>query len=267
MVKRYYNINDIDRLLCFTICALIDTFFVKFEKMSEDNKRVVINRISIPIDEKECISALVSLPDTFHPGQGTGVILAHGAGNDMESSLLGGLALGLARAGHLVLRFNFPYKEKGKKVPDSQIKLERTWHSVWTFFQEYPGFAPLRIVAAGKSMGGRIASQMAAAGKLPVDRLIFYGYPLHPPGKKEKLRDAHLYPIQVPMLFFAGTRDSLCDLDLLQDVLKKLKAAYSLEVISGGDHSFRVLKSSGLSPEAVLRLLVSKTVRWLAGDI
>ena len=235
--------------------------------MSKAAKRIVVDRFSIRIDEKESVSALVSVPESFQSGQGTGIILAHGAGNNMESELLEGLASGLAGAGYLVLRFNFPYKEKGKKIPDSQVKLEKTWQSVLAFFQKHPRFSPARVVAAGKSMGGRVASQMAAAGKLPVDRLIYYGYPLHPPGKKEKLRDTHLYSISIPMLFFAGTRDALCDLELLQNVLEKLQAAWSLELIAGGDHSFRVLKAIGLSSDDVLRSLVLKTVSWLAADV
>ena len=113
-------------------------------------------------------------------------------------------------------------------------------------------------------MGGRIASQMVADGLLPVDRLIFLGYPLHSMINKEKLRDSHLYRITVPMLFFEGTRDPLCDLDRLETVLKKLGASSELYTIDGGDHSFHVPKAMGRTDEEILRKIVDKTLDWLS---
>ena len=120
-------------------------------------------------------------------------------------------------------------------------------------------------MAAGKSLGGRIASQMAAEGDLPVERLIFLGYPLHPPGKKDKVRDAHLYRITIPMLFFAGTRDSLCDMQLLREVLARVAAPWELEVIEGGDHSFQVPKSYAIKPTEIHERILCRTVEWLGG--
>jgi hypothetical protein len=113
-------------------------------------------------------------------------------------------------------------------------------------------------------MGGRVASQMAADGMLPVEALVFLGYPLHPPGKKDQLRDAHLYRIAAPMLFFAGTRDALCDIDLLKNVLSRLSAPWELETIAGGDHSFDLPKSSGVAAEDVYEKIMKKTDRWLS---
>jgi hypothetical protein len=118
-------------------------------------------------------------------------------------------------------------------------------------------------VAAGKSMGGRVASQMVADGLLPVDRLIFLGYPLHPAGDKEKLRDSYLYRIQVPMLFFAGTRDPLCDIEKLKDVLQQLKAPWKLFVIEGGDHSFHVPKVIHKTEEDIFAQIAQKGLEWL----
>ena len=112
-------------------------------------------------------------------------------------------------------------------------------------------------------MGGRVASQMAADGLLPVDRLIFLGYPLHPAGDKEKLRDSHLYRIQAPMLFFAGTRDPLCALEKLKDVLHQLKASWQLFVIEGGDHSFHVPKSFHKTEEEIFSQIAQKSLEWL----
>ena len=112
-------------------------------------------------------------------------------------------------------------------------------------------------------MGGRVASQMVAEGLLPAGGLIFLGYPLHPPGDKAKLRSAHLFQIGVPLLFFAGTRDSLCDVSLLWGVLERLSVPWDLEVIEGGNHSFGVPKSSGQTQEEIYGRILEKTVSWL----
>jgi hypothetical protein len=108
---------------------------------------------------------------------------------------------------------------------------------------------------------------MVAEKKLPVGRLIFLGYPLHAPGKKDRVRDGHLYEIPIPMLFFAGTRDRLCDLQLLRQVLSKLIAPWELEVIEGGDHSFHVPKSYATDPTEIYEQIVCKTVEWLSGRV
>jgi hypothetical protein len=112
-------------------------------------------------------------------------------------------------------------------------------------------------------MGGRVASQMVAERQLSVNRLIFLGYPLHAPGKKDRLRDAHLYRIQMPMLFFAGTRDTLCDLDLLKTVLDRLTAPWDLEVIEGGDHSFRVPNNHPISQDDTHAQILRAATSWL----
>ena len=105
---------------------------------------------------------------------------------------------------------------------------------------------------------------MVSDKTLPVNRLIFLGYPLHAPGKKDTPRDAHLYTINVPMLFFAGTRDPLCDLNLLKKVLNKLKVKWDLQIVDGGNHSFDVPKTSPLSFQDIIELLVKKTLRWIS---
>jgi predicted alpha/beta-hydrolase family hydrolase len=104
---------------------------------------------------------------------------------------------------------------------------------------------------------------MTADGLMPATALVFLGYPLHPPGKKDQLRDAHLYRIMVPMLFFAGNRDTLCDLGLLKPVVSRLKGPAVLEVVEGGDHSFVLPKSSKVSEEAVYDNILQRTSVWL----
>ena len=133
--------------------------------------------------------------------------------------------------------------------------------------KDHPEFAVEKVVAAGKSMGGRVASQMAADGDLPVQAMVFLGYPLHAPGKKDKLKDSHLYDIKVPQLFFAGTRDSLCDLELLKKVLARMTVAPELEIMDGGDHSFNMLKSANISPEQVHDRILTRMAQWLKANI
>jgi predicted alpha/beta-hydrolase family hydrolase len=219
--------------------------------------------VAIPVSADESVSGVLNIPQGFEAARTAAVIVAHGAGNDMHNPLLAHFSEGLCRAGFLSLRFNFPYKEKGQKAPDPQEKLIRTWQAAFEFIKTHPQYGTSLIVAAGKSMGGRVASQMAADGLISPKALVFLGYPLHAPGKKEQLRDAHLYRIAVPMLFFAGTRDTLCDLELLKPVVGRLGGPAVLETIEGGDHSFVLPKSAGASEEAVHEKILQKSVSWL----
>jgi uncharacterized protein len=220
------------------------------------------DKVVIPVREGTQVSGVLSIPDGHVK---KGVILAHGAGNDMNQAMIAFLAEELAQAGYVTLRFNFLYKEQGKNAPDTQEKLYQAWDGAYRFLCEHPVYLMEHITAAGKSMGGRIASQMVADGRLPVEQLIFLGYPLHAPGKKDKLRDQHLYGINIPMRFLAGTRDQLCDLELLRGVLSRLKAPWDLEVIEGGDHSFNVPKSIGSDPQEIYGRILHKILVWL-GD-
>jgi hypothetical protein len=219
--------------------------------------------VTIPWSVDENVSGVVQVPQGFQVGHTAAVIVAHGAGNDMHNPLLVHFTQGLGRAGYLSLRFNFPYKEKGQKAPDPAEKLTQAWQAAFEFVKNHPQFGTPRIVAAGKSMGGRIASQMTADGLISPQGLIFLGYPLHPPGRKDQLRDAHLYRIKVPMLFFAGTRDTLCDLTLLKPVVRRLKGPAVLEVVEGGDHSFVLPKAFQVSEAEVYDGILKRTIAWL----
>lgn len=224
---------------------------------------MIRKKITIPLHQKESVSAILTVPSGKKRIFSAGVIVAHGAGNDMENELLVAFTAGLAGGGYPTLRFNFPYKEKGLKAPDSQKKLEETWETVSRFFQNNSSLKVHYLLAAGKSMGGRVASQMVAEKRLPVDGLIFLGYPLHPAGDQLKTRDAHLYKIKIPMLFFSGTRDSLCDMDKLQTVLEKLSAPWELKIIEGGDHSFHIPKSIKITASEVYDRIVRTTGEWI----
>lgn len=217
--------------------------------------------ISIPVPGGEEVSGILSIPDAGRAD--TAIIVAHGAGNDMNHPMLAFFADGLAGAGYLCLRFNFLYREKGRKGPDTPGSLYSAWQAAYHAVADHPDYRPKKIAAAGKSLGGRIASQMAAENMLPVERLIFLGYPLHAPGKTDRLRDRHLFKIPVPMLFFAGTRDALCDLQLLKQVLARITVPWDLEVIEGGDHSFNAPKSYGREPAKIHEQILVKTIQWL----
>jgi uncharacterized protein len=220
-------------------------------------------QLTIPVGPDEKVSGIVCIPDSKTEEKAVGVIIGHGAGNDMQEPMIVKVCEGLADAGHVTFRFNFLYREKGHKAPDSQAKLETTWRSVHQFFTTSLSYSFKTVIVGGKSMGGRVASQMAAAGKLSAHGLILLGYPLHAPGKKDMLRDSHLYEMNIPMLFFAGTRDTLCDLLLLKGVLNKLKASWDLMVIEGGDHSFHLPKSANFVQEDIYNNVVEKCNGWI----
>jgi len=189
------------------------------------------------------------------------VVLAPGAGSDMRHPWLVAVADALSQRGFPTVRFNFPYKERRGRAPDPAPVLEACYRAVLAQLREDRELDARRIVIGGKSMGGRMASHLAAAGQ-PVDGLLFLGYPLHPAGKPDKLRVAHLGRISVPMLFLAGTRDALSRLDLLRATLAGLPTA-TLHIIEDGDHSFAVRARSGRTQAEVQDEIVNAVVAWL----
>ncbi|MEP7119702.1 MAG: alpha/beta family hydrolase [Byssovorax sp.] len=212
--------------------------------------------ITIPIDATHGVSGVLHAPRTR---SGDALILAHGAGTDMTAPLLVAVAEGLAARGVTVLRFNSLQKELGKKAPDTLAKFELAYQAAIAAMRARK---PERLFLGGKSMGGRVASLLAAKGTAS-DGLVFLGYPLHPAGHPEKLRDAHLPQIKAPMLFVAGTRDALCDLALLRPVVARLKKRAAIHVVNGGDHSFDLLKSAGRDRESVHAEIITAIHGWI----
>lgn len=182
------------------------------------------------------------------------LVWAHGAGGTMNHPHLTIVAEGLSAEGIEVFRFNFPYTEAGRKAPDKQEKLEACYWGVAKTVAEDAD----RLFLGGGSMGGRIASHIVADG-FPAAGLAFQSYPLHPPGKPERLRTEHLPRIALPMLFIWGTRDSFATRDLLQQTLNGLPNA-TLHPIEGADHG---LKVKGRTQKEVLGEVVATISAWI----
>jgi len=192
------------------------------------------------------------------------LVLAHGAGAGMRHPFLGKLSDELAAVNIATLRYQFPYMEQRRRIPDAPpVLIATVMAAVRTASEAAPG---LPLLAGGKSMGGRMTSQAAAKGPLQgVRGLVFYGFPLHPPNRPGTKRAEHLDKVTVPMLFLQGTRDTFADLNLLRPICKKLEARATLHVIENADHSFHMPKSSGRSDTEVLQELVETTVSWADG--
>lgn len=167
------------------------------------------------------------------------------------------MAEGLAGRGVSVLRFNFPYKQEGRRTPDPASLLESCYRAAAAQAREI--FSPARLFLGGKSMGGRMASHLAAAGEAAAG-LVFLGYPLHPPGRTEKLRDQHLFRIRIPMLFVSGTRDGFAQRELLLPVLERLQPLATAHWVAGGDHSFR---APGRSTDEVYAEILDAVSAWI----
>lgn len=165
------------------------------------------------------------------------LVVAHGAGAGMDHPFLAGFTGALNGLGIATLRFNFPYREAGRKFPDKPPAAIAAWRAAMAEAAARSEGEPLW--AGGKSYGGRMAS-MAVAEGMPAAGLIYLGYPLHPPGKPEKLRDEHLYGLTLPMLFLQGTRDPFATPDLLEAVAGRIGPTAALEWRDGGGHTFEV---------------------------
>ena len=176
------------------------------------------------------------------------LILGHGANNNMDQPLIAGLLERLARQGLVTVRFNFPYTEEGRKKPDPDEVLEAVFRLVLEYVGELEEFKGLELYLGGKSMGARIAAQLVAKEVVGASGLIFLGYPLHPPGKPEKLRDQPLYQLPCPTLFIEGSRDPFCRLDLLGQVLSHMPVRSDLHLIPKAGHSFEV-SGAEMAPE------------------
>lgn len=192
----------------------------------------------------------------------TAFLLAHGAGTDLTHPFQRAVARGLAERGHAVMLFNFGYTEAGRKRPDPMPRLESSFRDVAAeVAARLPG---VPLVLGGRSMGGRVASHLAAQGE-PCAGLVFLGYPLHPAGRPERLRTDHWTQLRVPVLFVSGERDRLCDLALLDSERRRLAAVdHRLHVVAGADHGFKVRKMDGRGAAEVVGEVVEAVDGWAA---
>jgi hypothetical protein len=193
---------------------------------------------------------------------GVTLILGHGAGADQRSGFMVAFANALAERGIDVVTFNFLYSERLRRIPDPNARLENCWRAVIETVQgQIPSDDKLAI--GGKSMGGRIASQVAADDAGDLAGLVFLGYPLHPPGRPDRLRSAHLQDVKAPMLFVQGSRDAFGTPAELQPIISQLEPPADLFVVEGGDHSFKVPKSGGLKQQDVYSAIQDRIATWL----
>lgn len=191
--------------------------------------------------------------------QGLVFVCAHGAGGNMDDRAMQQMAKALRSRGFGVVRFNFLYKEKGSGRPDPMPRLKECFTAVVARVREE--LQPKTLIIGGRSMGGRAASMLAADG-LECDGLFLLAYPLHPPGKPDQLRDAHLPTIKVPVICFNGTRDPFCTPSLMEEVLKRVKTRWNMRWVDGADHSFHVLKSSGRTDAEVMIEIANAAEAW-----
>jgi uncharacterized protein len=223
-----------------------------------------MDRRKITVEAGIEISSIWAIPDRSAARPAPALILAHGAGSNMDHPFLTFVHQALAQRGIASVKFNFPYTEAARKAPDTPERLARTWRAVIECVRSE--ISPTALFLGGKSMGGRIASQVVAAGE-PASGLVLLGYPLHPAGRPEALRVKHLANIYCPMLFIQGSRDRLCDLDTLKRVLPQLPASVTLHVIEEGDHSFKVPKRTGRTEQEIWDEIVEIAAAWLLGGI
>ena len=217
-------------------------------------------KLTIKVSKVESVTALL-YPAAKNNRAGVTIILGHGAGADQMSGFMRMAAEGLAARGLDAMTFNFIYKEKRKSVPDPKAKLESCYQAVIQAAQQNKKLKANKLVIGGKSMGGRIASQVAAEDSEGIAGLVYLGYPLHPPGRPDKLRDEHLPSIKAPMLFVQGSRDAFGNEEEIKAIVKQRRLKADLYFVAAGDHSFKVPKS--VKPQQqVYEEVMDEVARW-----
>jgi hypothetical protein len=183
-----------------------------------------------------------------------GILLAHGAGTNQDHPFMTGLRDSLAEAGHTVMTFNYSYTERGSKRPDRTERLVEVHRAAADLLRERVD----HLFLAGRSMGGRMATYLVAEG-YPAMGVVLYAYPLHPAGKEDRLRVAHLADVPVPLLFFQGTRDAMSRMELFDRHIRTLPQA-SVQILEGATHAFR---GGGWTSESMIERLTADTTSWV----
>lgn len=227
------------------------------------------HRIRIDIDGGDHVSGVVSRPEECRRGVTPGLVLAHGAKNDLSHPLLVAVACGLAATGAaIVLRFNFAYSEHGGETPDRIERLELAYRRAHDALVDDPVCPPGPVFLGGKSLGARVAAGLASRHHegegLLTNGLVFLGFPLHAPGRSEKPRVDLLQRLDVPSIFVEGTRDPFCDLDVLRPALAAMPVPGDLVVIEGGGHSLEVPRSAAADQRSVDARIVASIAEFIA---
>ena len=218
--------------------------------------------LSVRVNEHAHVTALVY--PAAEPRLNATLILAHGAGAGQHSTFMTSFATALSGLGVDIVTFNFLYTEQRRRIPDRKPVLEACYRAViQAVRRELEG----AVFIGGKSMGGRIATHVAAEGLTdPPSGIVLLGYPLHPPGRPQERRDAHLPDVPCPMLFVQGSRDAFGTPAEIQPVLPKFDRQAMLHIVEGGDHSFKVANSRRPQDD-VYREVQETIVKWLRGVI
>jgi uncharacterized protein len=219
-------------------------------------------KLIINVNERDSVTALL-YPAAKRERMDITIVLGHGAGANQLSAFMVMVAGGLAARGFDLMTFNFLYMEQKRHVPDPKARLESCYQAVIKAALTHRKLKKNRLVIGGKSMGGRIASQVAAAAPEGIAGLVFLGYPLHPPGRPDKLRTDHLPDIQAPMLFVQGARDAFGTEAEISALIKQLHLPATLFSIEGGDHSFKVPKRAGIPQATVYEMIMDRVTEWV----
>jgi len=216
----------------------------------------MVNEWEVPVGSGHTRAIFESATE---PGRGTLFVCAHGAGGHMSDGGMLAVSKQLRSLGIDIVRFNFLYREKHIGRPDAMPVLKQCVDAVTVYAREKVN--PVRLLIGGRSMGGRAASMLAADG-YACDGLLLLAYPLHPAGKPDQLRDAHLGKIQAPVLCLNGTRDPLCTRELMERTIAGVGSNWTMHWLTGADHSFHVLKSSGRTDSDVMTELGETVGLW-----
>jgi predicted alpha/beta-hydrolase family hydrolase len=219
-------------------------------------------RIPLPttVHGLEAVNGVLGIPEWWPTGSRVGIVLAQAT--QKEDPLLESIQRGLTERAYLTLRFRFPYSEAGKKRPDPMPVLHRTYQAAVSILGRDPTAAPAHIITGGKNLGALVAAH-AATSRVRVEGLFFLGYPLHKQDKPEEVRADRLFRVISPMLFVQGTRDRHCDLPTLRKTLARVGAPVQLHSVEDADHSFRVAKKSGRTPEEVQTEIMDTLANWI----
>jgi len=224
------------------------------------------SELKVGLETGAAITALVY--PSAGPGIGATLILGHGAGAGQKSRFMIDASQALSTLGLDIVTFNFPYTEQKRKIPDRAPVLESSYRATVDAVRHEVATARQHLFIGGKSMGGRIATHIAAAdAALPIRGLVLLGYPLHPPGRPDQRRDAHLPGITQPMLIVQGSRDAFGTPVELEPVLRELPGETVLHVVPGGDHSFKVARIDAARQATLLDEIHRKIADWIAAIV